>query len=114
MQVTPHAVLDYETTPFIVVTINCSDDGNPPLSITKTIQVSLQDVNDPPTAVMLSGDHTIPENSELGYVVGDLSTVDHDKGQIYTYAVFGNGSDVFDVSQCLSLSLNKSNHRWQT
>ena len=80
------------------MTINCSDSGIPPLSITTSILVSLEDVNEPPTGIILTGNHTVPENSPDGYVVGDLSTIDQDFGQIYTYRIFGDASLVFDVS----------------
>ncbi|XP_065192577.1 cadherin-23-like [Sycon ciliatum] len=102
LEVYNSSALDYEADPIVYVTINCTDDGEPPLSIAKTIAFNLKDVNEQPTGVALSGNHTVPENSLPGYVVGQLSTIDPDKGQIYTYALFGNGSDSFLINEGLS------------
>jgi mRNA-degrading endonuclease HigB of HigAB toxin-antitoxin module len=57
------------------------------------VNVTVTDVNEAPTAVSLSPD-SVPENVEIGTVVGVLATEDPDEGDTHTYSlVEGDGDD---------------------
>src|SRR5205814_1353444 len=78
------AVLDYEATPALAVSVRAADTGGH--TITRTVTVNLADVNEPPTAVYLGGapstSAAIPENSAAGTTVAALSTDDPDAGDV--------------------------------
>ncbi|EDO31250.1 predicted protein [Nematostella vectensis] len=65
--------LDHEMTPLINVVIRATDSGG--LSKEMTLTVTLFDVNENPTLIMLSKKE-VPENSEIGTFVGTLSCKD--------------------------------------
>lgn len=93
-----NADLDFGKASFSLFTVNCSDDGLPVLTTTKTVVIHLQDVNEAPTAVLLSGSHTVAEDATEGDIIGKLTPVDDDKGQVYTYAIYGRGVSAFKVN----------------
>jgi phage baseplate assembly protein gpV len=52
----------------------------------QTITVNLTDLNDEtPTAINLTGNHTIAENTTIGTELGTLSATDADAGDTFTY-----------------------------
>ena len=97
IKVAENALLDYEAKSLIEVNIECTDNGKPLLSIQRSITVTLLDVNEAPTDIRLSGNHTLPENSPVGWSLGTLSTSDPDNGQVFTFALFGQSADIFEV-----------------
>ena len=101
IEVAPNADLNYEVESNLWICIKCTDNGKPPLSIQRSIIVTLLDVNEAPTDIRLSGNHTLPENSPVGWSLGTLSASDPDNGQMLTYALFGQGADVFEVRKQL-------------
>jgi len=48
------AGLDYESMQTHAVTITCSDDGTPALSATQTFHINVTDINEAPTAILIS------------------------------------------------------------
>ena len=67
-----------------------TDDGG--LSYEDVFVINVTNENDPPTGLTLSNS-TLPENEPAGTLVGDLSTVDTDVGDAFTYSlVSGDGS----------------------
>eukprot|EP00117_Sycon_ciliatum_P021146 scpid22649/ scgid18623/ Cadherin-related tumor suppressor; Protein fat len=101
--------LDYEAGTTVYVKINCSDDGMPSLSISRTIAFTVEDVNEQPTGILISGNHAVPENSPPGYAVGTLSTVDPDMGQIYTYILIGDAVKTFMIIDASNELVVKNN-----
>ena len=92
------AVIDYEKTRSIWVILRCSDDGNPSLSLDHSFVVNVVDVNDPITDIVLTGLTSLPENLDVGAVVGTLSPVDEDRGQTYYFNLTGHLASAFTVS----------------
>lgn len=80
------AALDFETTQNFALVVRVSDSGNPVLSQTANVAVSLTNVFEAPTAVNLSP-ATVLENQSSGTLIGTLSTIDSDNGETYTYAL---------------------------
>lgn len=66
-------------------------------SIEETFTISINDINDTPTAIALSGNNEIGENLAAGTVIGTLTTTDQDAGDSHTYSISGIGSDLFQV-----------------
>ncbi|KAL8601316.1 hypothetical protein ACOMHN_054610 [Nucella lapillus] len=58
----------------VPITINCTDDGQPPLSLTKQIQILIVETAVVPKEVRLTGTRSVPENSP-GTVLGQLTVV---------------------------------------
>ncbi|KAM6999943.1 uncharacterized protein LKV04_004883 [Tautogolabrus adspersus] len=74
--------LDRESVPEYNITITVSDQGSPPLSSSKTINVKVSDVNDsPPKFDQSEYSKTVPENNPPGVSVFTLSASDADWGQ---------------------------------
>jgi VCBS repeat-containing protein len=68
-----------------------TDDGNGG-TFSKALNVTINNVNDAPTAVNLSN-NSVPENEPSGTTVGTLSTTDQDAGDTFTYSLVpGPGS----------------------
>ena len=87
------AVLDYESESSIDLEITATDMDNPAFVITRRISIPVQDSNDAPTSVGLSG-NTIVENGEQSSV-GRVNVVDPDEHGQYSYAV---SDDRFEIS----------------
>ncbi len=88
--------LDYENSAVWLVDL-MTDDGNGG-TFTKQIEIHLNDVNEAPTALQLSG-NTVDESSPTGTVVGMFTTTDEDGEETHTYSLkSGNtDNDSFDI-----------------
>ncbi|WP_166664869.1 cadherin domain-containing protein, partial [Pedobacter metabolipauper] len=81
---------DYETKSSYLVRIRSTDQSS--LYFEKEFTVSINNVNEAPTAIALSAS-SINENAAAGSTVGTLSTTDSDASNTFTYAlVTGTGS----------------------
>ncbi|XP_036069806.1 protocadherin beta-16-like [Oryzias melastigma] len=75
-------ILDRENIPEYNITIKVTDQGSPPLSSSKSINVKVSDVNDsPPKFDEMQYSITVPENNSPGFSVFVLSASDADWGQ---------------------------------
>lgn len=93
--VAPGAVLDFETQSSYNIIVKSTDAGG--LSVSRQITVSIDDVNEAPSGVSLTG-NSVAENSAAGTVVGTLNAVDPD-GNALTYSIAGGtGASLFEVS----------------
>ncbi len=76
------------------ITIQVSDGA---LNSSETFQVTVNAINDLPTALTLSN-QTIADEQEAGALVGDLVTADNDSDDTHTYTlVSGDGADDNDA-----------------
>lgn len=84
--------LNYEQQSNHSVTLQCSDGA---LTLLKTFTIALNDVNEMPSALILSN-NKIDENIQSRHAIGYLSTMDPDNlvaiRQSFTYKVVGNDS----------------------
>ena len=88
-QLVTNVELDYETKNEYHVRIISTDSGG--LSVEQTLVITVLDVNEAPTAVILTPSE-VEENVPVGTVVGTLTTEDPDAGDTHTYAfVEGDG-----------------------
>ncbi|ELU10534.1 hypothetical protein CAPTEDRAFT_218221, partial [Capitella teleta] len=88
--------LDHEGTAQYSLTVQVTDDGSPALSDTATVTIDVNDINEAPTAMILSNAF-IAENA-VGAVIGTLSTTDQDDSNeafgIHDYTVSDNRFEV--------------------
>ncbi|MCL4201429.1 MAG: cadherin repeat domain-containing protein [Pirellulaceae bacterium] len=83
--------LDFETKDTYLIRVISTDSGG--LSVEQALVVTVTDVNEAPTAVSLSPG-SVPEDAEIGTVVGVLASEDPDAGDSHTYSlVSGDGDD---------------------
>jgi gliding motility-associated-like protein len=90
---------DFETKSSYSIRIQTSDAGG--LSFQKTLSISVNDVNETPSAMAITKSN-LYESNTINQVVGALSTTDQDAGDSHTYSlVSGTGSTdnaAFNVS----------------
>ncbi|KAM9849715.1 uncharacterized protein ACBR49_007002 [Aulostomus maculatus] len=102
--------LDRESVPEYNVTITVSDQGSPPLSSNKNINVKVSDVNDsPPRFEQAEYTKTVPENNSPGFSVFTLSASDADWGQNARVSYFLEEKQVNGVSVSSFVSINAEN-----
>lgn len=75
-----NASLDFESSSSYQITVESTDNGNPPLSVQISLVINLQDVNEQPRNITLSN-HTVQENKPTGTVIGQLTVIDPDRQQ---------------------------------
>lgn len=93
--ITVNKALDHETRSSYQITIKSTDNGNPAMSVTKTLTITVTDVNEAPSPPELSK-NTVNENSPQKTVVGTLSATDVDKpAQTLTFTLLSSDRDHF-------------------
>lgn len=100
---------DFEAKPSYSIRIRTTDQGG--LSFDKQLTVTINNVNEVPTNIVLAPDN-INENVPAGTLVGQLSTVDSDQNETFTYQLIaGTGSTdngAFTLSPDGKLTINAS------
>ncbi|QDS96576.1 Cadherin domain protein [Roseimaritima multifibrata] len=94
--------LDYETSPTYTVDVLVSDSGSPSLSDSRTIQIDVTNINEPPVLPPLNLD--VVENVAAGSVVAELAAIDPESGQEVRYKILGGSAQYdFDVDPVTGL-----------
>ncbi|XP_054647617.1 protocadherin beta-16-like [Dunckerocampus dactyliophorus] len=102
--------LDRESVPEYNVTITVSDQGSPPLSTSKNINVKISDVNDnPPKFHQSEYSKTVPENNSPGFSVFTVSASDADWGQNARVSYFLEEKEINGVAVSSFVSVNSEN-----
>ncbi|CAL8304774.1 unnamed protein product [Arctogadus glacialis] len=99
--------LDRETTADYDITITATDEGSPPLSSSKAIQLSIDDVNDnPPAFEEKSYSVYVAENNQQGSTLCSVQARDPDWGQNgkVMYSLLPSEVNGYPVSSFLSLN----------
>ncbi|XP_057705858.1 protocadherin gamma-A11-like isoform X44 [Corythoichthys intestinalis] len=103
-------ILDRESVPEYNVTITAQDQGSPPLSSSKIINVKISDVNDNPPKFNLSEySKTVPENNSPGFSVFTVSASDADSGQNARVSYFLEEKEINGVAVSSFISVNSEN-----
>lgn len=97
-QLLTSASFDFEVKSNYTVRI-MTDDGN--LSESFAISIDINDVNEAPTDITLSGS-SIAENNAIGDAIGTLTTDDEDNGQSFTYSLVSGSGDTDNASFVIS------------
>ena len=82
-------VFDYENKNSYAVRIRTTDATG--LMFDQAITISVTNVNEAPTGILLSG-FMVPENAPIGTIVGTLTTLDPDDGDTFIYAFVEDSS----------------------
>lgn len=80
---------DFENDAIYTIRVQSQDNGNPPLSYSQSFLISINNVNETPTAILLSN-RFLYGTPGAGEYVGTLSTIDPDNpwsGQQHTYTL---------------------------
>ncbi|XP_077433225.1 protocadherin gamma-A11-like isoform X11 [Vanacampus margaritifer] len=102
--------LDREGVPEYNITITVTDQGSPPLSSSKNINVKISDVNDnPPKFQQSEYSKIVPENNSPGLSVFTVSASDADWGQNARVSYFLEEKDVHGVAVSSFVSVNAEN-----
>ncbi|XP_062282141.1 protocadherin beta-16-like [Scomber scombrus] len=102
--------LDRESIPEYNITITVSDQGSPPLSNSKNINVKVSDVNDsPPKFKQSEYSKTVPENNSPGLSMFTISASDADWGQNARVSYFLEEKEINGVSVSSLVSINSEN-----
>ncbi|CAN2390138.1 homophilic cell adhesion via plasma membrane adhesion molecules [Pristimantis euphronides] len=99
--------LDRETLSEYDIEITATDEGSPPLSVTKSLKIQVNDVNDnPPTFLTLSELVSIKENNPPGSHIYTVSAFDPDKSQnsFITYSIVDSTIDGIPISSYISIN----------
>ncbi|XP_055368193.1 protocadherin gamma-A6-like isoform X9 [Betta splendens] len=103
-------MLDRESVSEYNITITVSDQGSPPLSSRKTINVKVSDINDsPPTFDELEYIKTVPENNPAGFSVFTLRATDADSGQNARISYFLEDKHINGLPVSALVSVNSEN-----
>ncbi|XP_029020960.1 protocadherin gamma-A11-like isoform X38 [Betta splendens] len=103
-------MLDRESVPEYNITITVSDQGSPPLSSRKTINVKVSDINDsPPKFDELEYIKTVPENNPAGFSVFTLRATDADSGQNARISYFLEDKHINGLPVSALVSVNSEN-----
>ena len=96
VEFTPPA-LDFEMAASHDVTVRITDDGSPALGFDKTFTINVDDINEAPTGVSLSGD-TVAENIADGTVIGTLGgVIDADGGDTHGFSLLDDAGGRFTI-----------------
>ena len=87
--------LDFETTPTYNLAVEVTDDGTPVMNDTATVTINVTDDNDPPTINPQT--FMLAENSPNATSVGTVVANDPDSGQSLTYTIMP-ASAVFTIN----------------
>ncbi|XP_054872487.1 protocadherin gamma-A11-like isoform X36 [Amphiprion ocellaris] len=102
--------LDRESVPEYNITITVSDQGSPPLTSSKNINVKVSDVNDnPPKFSQSEYSKTVPENNSPGISVFALSARDADWGQNARVSYFLEEKEINGLAVSSLVSVNSEN-----
>ncbi|XP_063732662.1 protocadherin beta-16-like [Eleginops maclovinus] len=102
--------LDRESIPEYNITITVSDQGSPPLTSSKNINVKVSDVNDsPPRFDQSEYSKTLPENNSPGFSVFTLSASDADWGQNARVSYFLEEKEINGAAVSSFVSVNSEN-----
>ncbi|XP_035862013.1 protocadherin beta-16-like [Sander lucioperca] len=103
-------VLDRESISEYNITITVSDQGSPPLTSSKNINVKVSDVNDsPPKFDQSEYSKTVPENNSPGLSVFTISAKDADWGQNARVSYFLEEKEINGVAVSSLVSVNSEN-----
>ena len=86
--------IDFESKSSYSITIKTTDQGG--LSFSKDFVISIQDENENPTDILLSG-IDISENTASANL-GTLTSTDQDANSTFTYSLSGEDADNFEIS----------------
>lgn len=90
------SLLDYEAVTSVLLFIRVTDSGDPALSVSVPVTISLTNVNESP--IVQSGSFSVPEYIGSGYVIGTVQATPGQAGQTLLYEIVGSTlPDAFQI-----------------
>jgi VCBS repeat-containing protein len=90
-------VIDYETTPQFLITIQVQDNGEVNLTANAVMTINLTNVNESPE--ISDENFQVENNAPNGTIAGTVIATDPDQGQSLTFAIIsGNTSGAFSIN----------------
>ena len=89
------SLLDFETATSHTITVRVTDNGG--LTFDKSFTITVTNVNEAPTALVLSGS-SVTENAATGTPVGTVSATDPDVGETLTYSLTDSAGGRFAIN----------------
>jgi gliding motility-associated-like protein len=106
-QVLAKANFDYETKNSFTIRVKATDTAEQELE--KILEVLIKDINDAPTDILVD-ETVIDEDISIGTVIGQLSTVDQDGVDSFSYSISGStDKDFFDIQGAQLVSAKSFN-----
>lgn len=99
--------LSYEKQRYHDIRISSVDSGFPIKSVTRTLRITVTDVNDQPRDLSLSK-NTVKENAPVNFPVGMLNASDEDFGQRLSFSLTDSDNDRFKLDSQGTLLKAKS------
>lgn len=90
-------VFDYETKDTFYIRLRTTDDGIDNLNYEKSFLITVNDLNESPTDILLSS-NTVYEGLPAGTSVGILTSIDPDAGDLHTYSLVAGDGDADNAS----------------
>jgi hypothetical protein len=100
-------VFDFETKNSYSIRVRSTDSGVPFRSIEKAFLITVNDLNEAPSNILLSG-AVINENWPTGTTIGGFSTTDPDAGEVFTYTLATGPGDTGNASFTITGNLLQS------
>lgn len=93
-QITLSGAVNFEAVNSYTLNLRVEDANG--LFDTQTVTININDINDVPSLISLSGTHIV-ENSAIGTLLGDLTTTDDDVTDVHTYSLIVNPGGKFAI-----------------
>ena len=107
MLLSTKSLFDYEVSPNETINLICTDNGEPPKSFRKSFTITIEDVNEAPTDILITN-QIVPEN--LGnYEIGKFVVSDPDHGDSHNITVDGEHFEISGSRILASHPLNYEN-----
>ena len=95
IRVTDSRLLDFESSASVTLQVEVTDLSG--LATTTSVTISLIDVNEAPSLINLAG-AAVQENRGAGTFAGQLSAIDADAGDVFTWALIDDANGTFVVN----------------
>jgi VCBS repeat-containing protein len=92
-----NASANFEAKASYAITVKATDGGNPALSATKDVTVSVTNVNEAPTFAGATATASIAENAATSTIVFDANATDVDAADTVTYTLTGADAAAFNI-----------------
>ena len=88
--------INYEEKPNASIRVKTEDNGEPKLSFSKDLTITVDNINDRPRDIRLSA-NTLLENATKGFIIGEFTATDEDVGQNITFKLTNDDNGRFTM-----------------
>ena len=88
--------INYEERRSATIRVKTEDNGQPKLSFSKDLTITINNINDRPRNIRLSA-NTLLENATKGFIIGEFTATDEDVGQNITFTLTDDDNGRFTL-----------------